>query len=181
MVMKRSSTRKKRSMSAKARRSVVSVNAGTRQLRQARKLAVASGETILRRTARMGRAMQTGEGLRDPEFARMGSEKVTALLDSWRAMGLRLPAMNRLMAQHWSSQMQKLMSSAFAMAACRSPAAAATVGYNTGTSMLGDAVSLNLALIRFGQGLSQAAGAPVLRMAAGNARRLASGDNSQRI
>lgn len=177
--MKRPSTRKLRSKSAQTRRAAASVKTETRQLRQARELALASGETILRRAARASKAIQTGGGLHDPEFARMGSEKAAVLLDSWRAMGLRLPAMNRLMAQHWGSQMQKLMSSAFAMGACRSPAAAAAIGYRAGTSMISDAAVLNLALIGFGQGVSLAAGAPVLRMAAGNARRLALADSSR--
>ena len=121
--MNRLSTRKLRSAKAQTRRAVASVETGTRQLRQARKLAVASGATILRRAARMNRAVQTGEGLNDPEFARMGNEKLAVLLDSGRAMGLKLPAMNQLLLQHWGSQMQQVMSSASAMAACRSPVA----------------------------------------------------------
>jgi hypothetical protein len=175
--MKRPSTRKLRSKSAETRRAAASVKTGTSQLHEARELALASGETILRRAARASKAIRTGEGLHDPEFVRMGSEKAEVLLDSWHAMGLRLPALNRLMAQHWSSQLQKMMSSAFAMGACRSPAAAAVIGYRAGASMISDAAALNLALIRFGQGVSLAAGAPVLRMAAGNARRLAFADS----
>ena len=178
--MKRASTRKLRSAKAQTRRAVASVKAGARQLRQARDLAVASSETILRRTARMNRAIQTGQGLNDPEFARMGSEKVVALVDSGRAIGLRLPAMNRLMLKYWGSQMQHVMSSTFALAACRSPAAAAAVSYRAGAAMMGEVATLNLALIRGGQGLSQAATAPVLRVAAANARRLALTDGGRR-
>jgi hypothetical protein len=160
---------------------VATVKTGTRQLRQARELAVASGETILRRTARINKAIQTGKGLQDPEFARMAGEKLTVLGESGRAMGSKLPAMNRLLLRHWSCQMQHVMSSAFAMAACRSPAAVAAVSYRAGATMMGDIASLNLALIRVGQGLSQAASAPVLRVAAANARRLASADRSPRV
>ena len=121
-----------------------------------------------------------GKGLHDPEFSRMASEKLAVIGDSGRAMGQKLPAMNRLLLQHWDSQMQHAMSSAFAMAACRSPVAAAAVGYRAGTAMMGDIASLNLALIRFGQGFSLAASAPVLRIATANARRLALADNSRR-
>jgi hypothetical protein len=178
--MRRSSTRKLRSAKAQTRRAVASVKAGARQLRQARDLAVAASETILRRTARMNKAIQTGEGLNDPEFARMGSEKVAVLLDSGRAIGQRLPAMNRLMLRYWGSQIEHVMSSAFALAACRSPAAAAAVSYRAGAAMMGEVATLNLALIRSGQGLSQAAAAPVLRVAAANAHRLALADGSRR-
>jgi hypothetical protein len=178
--MRRPSIRRLRSAKAQTRRAVASVKAGTRQLHEARDLALASGETILRRTAKMNRAIQTGEGLHDPEFTRMGSEKLAVLLESWRAMGLKLPAMNRMLLQHWGSQMRHVMSSAFAMAACRSPIAAAAIGYTAGTAMMGNIAALNLALIRSGQGLSQAAGAPALRVATANARRLALADRPRR-
>ena len=174
--MRRPSTRKLRLVKTQTRRAVASVKAGTRQLRQVQELAAASGATILRRTSRMNRALQTGEGLNDPEFARMGHEKFAVLFESWRAMGLRLPAMNRFLLQHWNSQMQRQISSASAMAACRSPISAAAIGYRAAASMIGDVASLNLALIRFGQGFAQAASAPALRVATANARRLAPGN-----
>jgi hypothetical protein len=178
--MRRPSIRKLRSAKAQTRRAAASLKEGTQQLRKVRDLAVASGETILRRTARINRAIQTGEGLHDPEFARMGSEKLAVMLESWRAMGLKLPAMNRLLLQHWGSQMQHVMSSAFTLATCRSPIAAAAIGYTAGTAMMGNIAALNLALVRFGQGLSQAASAPALRVATANARRLALADGSRR-
>jgi hypothetical protein len=178
--MRRASTRKLRSAKPQTRRAVATVKAGARQLRQARELAIASGETILRRTARMNRAVQTGEGLNDPEFARMGSEKLTVLLDSGRAMGRKLPAMNQLLLKHWGSHIQHVMSSAFAMAACRSPIAAAAIAHRATASMIGDIASLNLALLRFGQGFTQVASAPALRVATANARRLTLDDGSRR-
>ena len=177
--MRRPSTRKLRSGKAQAQRALASAKAGTHQLHKAGELATVSAQTILHRTARMSRAIQMGEGLHDPEFARMGSEKLSVTLESWAAMGQKLPAMNRFLLQHWSNQMQRFMTSAFAMAACRSPAAAAAIGYRAGTSMIGDAGALNLALIRFGQGFSQAASAPVLRVARANARRLSANDGRE--
>ncbi len=64
---------------------------------------------------------------------------------------------------------------AAALASCRSPSAAAAIGFGATTAMVGELASLNLALIRLGQRHSEEAIAPVLRVATDNARRLALG------
>ncbi len=168
------SARKLRSVKTQTRGALVSISAGARQLRKTRELAAASSETIRRRTALINKAIQTGKGLHNPEFDRMGTEKLKVMFDSWRATRLRAPALNRLLMQHWGTWMHRSMASAAALASCRSPNAAAAIGFNATAAMVGDLASLNLALIRLGQQLSEAAATPVHRVATGNARRLAS-------
>jgi len=67
------------------------------------------------------------------EFARTGSEKIDAMLDSWRAMGLKAPAMKQLLMQHWGRWVQRSMASAVAMANSGSPSAAAAVAFRATT------------------------------------------------
>ena len=177
--MRRTPSRKPRSAKTRARRAVASVNAGTRQLRKSRQLAAASAETILHRAALMNQALQTGD-VHHREFSRMGSEKIDAMVDSWRAMGMKTPAMNFLLMQHWGRWVQRSMASAVAMANARSSSAAAAVAFRATTAMLGDMASLNQGLLRFSQGLSAAATVPLLRVAAANARRLSRARNAER-
>ncbi len=168
------SLRRLKSAKIQARRALSSVKAGGRQLRKTRELAVASGDTILRRTALLEKAIRSGKGLNDPEFVRIGSEKLEALSESFAAAAPKVAALNPLMARYWGSLTQRSITSAFALSRCRSPGEAAAVSFGVTTAMMADGAAFGLGLIRWNQQLLQAATAPVHRVAKDNARRLGS-------
>jgi hypothetical protein len=168
------SVRRLKSAKIQTRRALSSVRQGARQLRKTRELAAASSDTILHRTELLKKAIRSGEGLSNPEFVRMGSEKLKALSDSMSAAAPKAAALNPLLARYWRDLTQRSITSAFAFSRCRSPGEAAAVSFGATTAMMADGAAFGFGLIRWNQQLLQAAIAPIHRVATGNARRLGS-------
>lgn len=104
-----------------ARRTSLSSSTSQRALRslttQSAQLAVAVPQVVAHRLTRMALAGAHPNSRDRREFARMGTEKLTAFQASWQAMGLQLWLAQQALAQAWWRSMWMPWASASSVAA----------------------------------------------------------------
>ncbi len=147
--------------------------------RRAHELAAAAAETIAHRSARMAGALvdprgrTNTSGLADPEFRRMGAEKLQAGAASARAMALRLAAGQHLWRDFWLLQFRRGSALLPRIAANPSPLDMARLGAESGGLLLADCLGFWAKAAALGEAVADAGARPIHRTATANAHRLA--------
>jgi len=143
--------------------------------RRAHELANASAATIAHRGVMIGRELATPTGFADPEFARMGQEKVLAAGLAATAMLQRFAGGHRIWTDFWLQQLRRSFSVLPQIAASRSPVHLAQIAALSGGALMSDCVALWARTAELSQAAADAAARPVHRVAVANARRLGKG------
>ncbi len=136
-------------------------------------MGVAAAQTIGYRTAMMAAAMGNPVDFANPEFVRMGSEKVEASVEAFQAVATGLGEF----ANAWVSMVLKQTQAASqvfgGLSACRSPADFAEVQQRAFTEAVDAGVHASLRFVEAAAALTAAGINPAYRKVRANARRLA--------
>lgn len=155
-----------------ARSVAASITRSQKNADQSARLATASATVIGRRLALAQAALRNPLAADHGEFARMVAEKGFAAFDAGAAALGRQPALAMLGARFWAVEIGAAMQASLRIASARSPAEA----LHTQWRWVGEATARAWSLsLEIGRALAETTGAmtaPVLRVAAANARRL---------
>lgn len=135
-------------------------------------LAHASVATIAHRGAMIGRELAAPTGFADPEFARMGQEKVMAAGQAANAMLQRFAGGHSIWTDFWFQQLRRSLSVLPQIAASRSPVHLAQIAAHSGGTLMSDCFALWARTAELSEAVADAGARPVHRVAAANARRL---------
>lgn len=136
-------------------------------------MADASARTIAHRGAMIGRELVAPTGFADPEFARMGHEKVQAAGEAATAMLRRCASGHRMWTDFWFQQMRRSIAVLPQIAASRSPTHLAQIAATSGGALLSDCFALWAKAADLSEAVADAGARPIHRAATANARRLA--------
>jgi hypothetical protein len=136
-------------------------------------MAVASARTIGYRTARIVQALGDPVSLVDPEFARMGHEKVEAAMKSGQAMADGVHALGAVWQQWVFGQLEDGTRCLGELSAARNPLELVCIWQRLAMTTLLNATTAAAHLAEASSRLSGAGLDPVLTVAAANAERLA--------
>jgi hypothetical protein len=131
-----------------------------------------SAQTIHARTGMMQAAAGNPLALADPEFSRMGLEKVEAANESISGMGGAFTQMARVSTGYWMSQMQAGFFTAMRLAGSRTQGAVLSTLAHAQEAAVHDALVAGSQMVKAGQSVVTAGLTPVHRRAAANAKRL---------
>lgn len=140
--------------------------------KRAYELANASAATIAHRGGMIGRELAAPTGFADPEFARMGQEKVLAAGQATAAMLQRFAGGHSIWTDFWFQQLRRSLSVLPRLAASRSPLHLAQIAALSGGTLMSDCFALWARTAELSEAVADAGARPVHRVAAANARRL---------
>jgi hypothetical protein len=133
---------------------------------------VASVQTIGYRTAMMAAAFGNPIAMANPEFVRMGSEKVEAAMEASQAMAKGLSELGRAWVALLSGQ-SNLAAFTMGLGTCRTPVELMTLQQHAMKEAVDASLGAGLRLVEAYSAIASAGLAPVHRTVSANARRLA--------
>ncbi len=140
--------------------------------KRAADIANVSAQTIAHRGVMIGRELAAPTGFADPEFARMGREKVLAAGEAGNAMLWRFAGGHRVWTDFWFQQLRRSFSVLPQIAASRSPVHLAQIVAHSGGTLMSDCFALWAKAANLSEAVADAGARPIHRVAAANARRL---------
>ncbi|QCO02724.1 phasin family protein [Azospirillum argentinense] len=136
-------------------------------------MGVAAAQTIGYRTAMMAAAMNNPIDLANPEFVRMGSEKVEAMVEATHAVAKGIGEMQQAWMTLMQGQLQAAMVMVTGLGQCRNPADLMELQRRTVTETVEAGIHAALYMVESATALTQAGMTPAYRTVRANARRLA--------
>lgn len=136
-------------------------------------MGVAAAQTIGYRTAMMAAAMGNPIDFANPEFVRMGSEKVEAMVEATHAVAMGIGEFQHSWMALMQSQLQTAMYIVGGLGECRSPADFMELQRRTLTESVEAGIHAAIHLAESAAALTQAGMTPAYRTVRANARRLA--------
>jgi hypothetical protein len=155
---------------------VNSARAMRRRLAQAKvayDTTTASAQTIAHRTHLAGLAMMKPDGLCNPEFSTMCSEKLAVANQAVMAMAQQSGGIQRIWTEFWFQQMQRCWAAAPQLAGSLTPARFMQAAAISAGTLLSDWMALGAKIANVSEAMADAAAKPVRRAAVNNAKRLA--------
>lgn len=140
--------------------------------KRAVQLTQAAAQTIAHRSSMMGREMISPTGSANPEFARMGLEKIFAAGEAQVAMLKRLTASHGIWTSFWFQQAQRGVTLLPQLALSGTPTRMAETIHRAGSMMVADYTALWAKAVTLTEVVADAGARPIYRAAAANARRL---------
>ena len=165
-------SRQRRTASRNARRIEAAGAAMGRRFRSDAKLAAAATRVVAHRATMIAEALHRPDLRAGAEVARMGTEKISAAAQASAAMLVESADASRLWLGFCFRHAERATALAFALANCRSQAAALGAVARSSEAALADLFTTGVALARLSQGVADAAIEPIHRAAIANARRL---------
>lgn len=136
-------------------------------------MGVAAAQTIGYRTAMMAAAMGNPVDFANPEFIRMGSEKVEASVEAFHAVATGLGEFTSAWMAMVSKQTQAATLVFGGLSACRSPADLATIQQRAFAEAVDAGIHASLRFVEAAAALTAAGMNPAYRKVRANAKRLA--------
>lgn len=133
----------------------------------------ASAQTIGHRTYMMGQAMMSPDGLSNPEFSTMFSEKLVAAQRAAAAMVGQSSGIHRAWTEFWFQQMQRSWAAAPQFAGSSTPGRFMQAAVISAGTLLSDWMALGTKIANVSEAMADAAAKPIRRAAVNNAKRLA--------
>ncbi|MFD1623287.1 phasin family protein [Azospirillum griseum] len=141
--------------------------------RRSGEMGVAAAQTIGYRSAMMAAALASPTGFANPEFIRMGAEKVEATVEAMQGVTHGLTELGSTWVALLTGQTQAAVQALSDLAQCRTPADWAEVQRRTIAHMMDSGVHAALRTAEAAAAISAASLKPLHRKARANARRLA--------
>lgn len=136
-------------------------------------MGVAAAQTIGYRTAMMAAALGNPVDLANPEFIRMGSEKVEAMVEATHAVAKGVGEFQHAWMTLMQGQLQAAMFAVGGLGQCRSPADFIELQRRTLTESVEAGIHAAIYLVESAAALTHAGMTPAYRTVRANARRLA--------
>ncbi len=141
--------------------------------RRSGEMGVAAAQTIGYRSAMMAAALASPTGFANPEFIRMGAEKVEASVEAMQAVTHGLAELGTTWVALLTGQTQATVQALTELSRCRHPAEWAEVQRRAVAQMVDSGVHAALRTAEAAAAISAASLKPLHRKARANARRLA--------
>lgn len=136
-------------------------------------MGVAAAQTIGYRTAMMAAAMGNPVDFANPEFVRMGSEKVEASVEAFHAVATGIGEFTNAWMAMVAKQTQAASLVFGGLSACRSPADLANIQQKVFAEAMDAGIHASLRFVEAAAALTSAGINPAYRTVRANARRLA--------